>query len=134
MILIVQIQNFGARRRLHIKVLIIKNSRDLNIDIFCVKIVMKLPFTLKNKRKQFYIWFLKTIFYQRKSAFLVFEENLPHKFVSSCFGSDSNVWQFWFFSDAHCPPMYYNNDAIPSMMPTYDNIDASMMPIAHLWQ
>ena len=67
-----------TRCRTRIKVLIFKNSRGPNINIFFVKIGKEFPFTLKEQTQKykFEILILKsTILDPRKSAFLVFEEN-----------------------------------------------------------
>ena len=51
MILEVQIQIFGARGARASKFSFSKNSRGLKYQYFFVKIDMKLPFTIKNKRR-----------------------------------------------------------------------------------
>ena len=88
MILVVQIQIFGARTA---KFSFSKISRGTNYQYLFVTIGIQLPFTLKNKhRKKFEIWVSKTtILDPQKSVFLVFEENPPNKNLSSCFGLDS---------------------------------------------
>ena len=65
-----------------------KNSRGLKYQYFCVKIGLKLIFTIKNRRKHTNLKLsLKTIlFWPPKSMILVFEETPPKKKNSSCFG------------------------------------------------
>ena len=93
MILEVQFQNFGARRRTCVKVFIFKIFQGAQILIFLVKICMELPLTLENKCrnaknfKKVPYWY-RTILDPWKSVFLVFEENPKKKF--------SFVFPLWF--------------------------------------
>ena len=97
MILEVQIRSFGARahgarRCMRVKVFIFKNSRGLKYQYFFVKIGMKLPLTIKNKRRntnlkfEFQNYF---IFTPEKACFQFLKKNTTTKNLSSSFGSDS---------------------------------------------
>ena len=81
MILEVQFQNFGARRRTRAKVIIFKKFQ--RAQILLMKIGMELPFTLKKRRNtNLKIDFLKVPFWTpEKVCFWFFVENPPKKCV-----------------------------------------------------
>ena len=73
-----------------IKVFIFKKFQGAQIWIFLMKIGMKLPFTLKNKRRyKFELWPLKSTILDPQKVCLWFLKKTSKKNFSSCFSFDS---------------------------------------------
>ena len=85
MILEVQIQNFGARRRTRVKVFIYQKIQGPQISIFVGENWPEASFYNKEQTQKykFEIWVWKLFdFYPWKSGFFVFKENPPKKCFS----------------------------------------------------